>query len=200
MAPGSLSYYIASLSIISHLIYYFSIFTFQSIQKSTKNIYFTISIRSHFCEWPWRDWQPLYRVGCKVLDCLCRYSVTCVSSPTGLITWFSKTEGNTYATLLHHTFLFKGKPMHAQEVARRISCAVAGEIYAQVKTYQVPITNSSPSHYIICHLPLVFLSPTSPLPFYSPFFGSSFRLLWCLTWLVCSFGWNSCLFIAKQRT
>ena len=55
--------------------------------------------------------------------------------------------------------------MHAQEVARRISCAVAGEIYAQVKTYQVPITNSSPSHYIICHLPLVFLSPTSPLPF-----------------------------------
>ena len=31
-------------------------------------------------------------------------------SPTGLIPWFSKTEGNTYATLLHHPFLFKGKP------------------------------------------------------------------------------------------
>ena len=30
--------------------------------------------------------------------------------PTGLIPWFSKTEGNTYATLLHHPFLFKGKP------------------------------------------------------------------------------------------
>ena len=26
--------------------------------------------------------------------------------PTGLIPWFSKTEGNTYATLLHHPFLF----------------------------------------------------------------------------------------------
>ena len=38
----------------------------------------------------------------------------------------------------------------------------------QVKTYQVPIINSYPSHYIIYHLPLVFLSPTSPLPFYSP--------------------------------
>ena len=38
-------------------------------------------------------------------------------------------------------------------------------VYAQVKTYQVPITNYYPSHYIICHLPLVFLSPTSPLPF-----------------------------------
>ena len=30
-------------------------------------------------------------------------------SPSGLIPWFSK-EGNTYATLLHHPFLFKGKP------------------------------------------------------------------------------------------
>ena len=28
--------------------------------KNTKNIYFTIFIRSHFCEWPWRDWQPLF--------------------------------------------------------------------------------------------------------------------------------------------
>ena len=39
-----------------------------------------------------------------------------------------KTEGNTYATLLHHAFLFKGKPTHAQEVARRISGTVAGEV------------------------------------------------------------------------
>ena len=57
--------------------------------KNTKNNYLIIFIRSHFCEWPWRDWQPLYRVGCKVLDCLCRYLVTCVLSPTGLIPWFS---------------------------------------------------------------------------------------------------------------
>src|SRR6187401_241460 len=28
--------------------------------------------------------------------------------PTGLIHWFSKTEGNTYATVLHHPFLFEG--------------------------------------------------------------------------------------------
>ena len=36
--------------------------------------------------------------------------MTCVLSPTGLIPWFSKTEGNTYATLLHHPFLLMGKP------------------------------------------------------------------------------------------
>ena len=76
----------------------------------------------------------------------------------------------------------------AQEVARRISGAVAGEAYArssqdldsrqraisgavagesmQKSTYQVPIANPYLPHYIICHLPLVFLSPTSPLPFF----------------------------------
>ena len=93
--------------------------------------------------------------------------------PTGLIPWFSKTEGNTYATLLHHPFLFKGKPTHAQEVARRISGTVAREVYAKVN---IPSTHHNPylSHYIIFHLPLVFLSPTSPLPFYSP---SLFRSL-----------------------
>ena len=41
--------------------------------KNTKNIYLIISTRSHFRKWPWRGWQPLYRVGCKVLVCLCRH-------------------------------------------------------------------------------------------------------------------------------
>ena len=38
-------------------------------------------------------------------------------SPTGLIPWFSKTEGNTYATLLHHPLLFGEIQRSAQEVA-----------------------------------------------------------------------------------
>ena len=45
----------------------------------------------------------------------------------------------------------------------------------------IPSTHhkSYTSHYIICHFPLVFLSPTSPLPFYSPSFhcALSFRSL-----------------------
>ena len=80
----------------------------------------------------------------------------------------------------------------AQEVARRISGDVASKIYAQVKTYQVPITNSYPSHYIIFHLPLIFLSPTSPLPFYSSFFlFASFSLASCLCvcWIACLSRW-----------
>ena len=37
MAPGSLSYYIASLLFTLHLVYYFAIFTFQSIQQKYQN-------------------------------------------------------------------------------------------------------------------------------------------------------------------
>ena len=81
--------------------------------------------------------------------------------PTGLIPWFSKTEGNTYATFLHHPFLFKGKPTQCSRGSKKDFWRRCRGVYAQVKTYQVPITSSYPSHYIICHLPLIFLSPTS---------------------------------------
>ena len=89
-------------------------------------------------------------------------------SPTGLIPCFSKTEGNTYATLLHHPLLFGEIQGSAQEVASRISSAVVGEAHASKSTIPSTHHNLYLSHYIICHLPLVFLSPTSPLSFYSP--------------------------------
>ena len=40
-------------------------------------------------------------------------------SPTGLIPWFKQTEGNTYATLLHHPFLFKGKPTQCSRGSKK---------------------------------------------------------------------------------
>ena len=39
--------------------------------------------------------------------------------PTGLTPWFSKTKGNTYATLLHHPFLFKGKPTQCSRGSKK---------------------------------------------------------------------------------
>ena len=69
------------------------------------------------------------------------------------------------------------KPTQAQEVAGRISGAVAGEDLHQA--YQLPIIISHLLHYIIRHLPLVFLSPTSPLPLYSPFFVRFLPLASC---------------------
>ena len=106
-----------------------------------------------------------------------------MESPTRLIPWFSKLREILMLLCCITLSSAREKPTHAQEVARRISGAVAGEVFAQVKAYQVPITNSSPSHYIIFHLPLVCLSSTSPLPFYlpSPFCSPLFRLpLVCL--------------------
>ena len=91
----------------------------------------------------------------------------------------------------------RGKPTQARDVARRIFGAVAGESTQKVN---IPSTHHNPylSHYIICHLPLVLLSPTAPLPFYSPSLSQSpspslspfaFLLLaFCL--LVC---WIACL-------
>ena len=38
-------------------------------------------------------------------------------SPTGLIPWFSKTKGNTYATIAASPFPLQGKPTQAQDVA-----------------------------------------------------------------------------------
>ena len=50
--------------------------------------------------------------------------------PTGLIPWFSKTEGNTYATIAASPSPLRGKPTQAQDVERRIFGAVAGEVRA----------------------------------------------------------------------
>jgi hypothetical protein len=80
--------------------------------------------------------------------------------PTGLIPWFL-TEGNTYLYLICCITLFSSreKSTQAQEVAGRIFGAVAEEALHQA--YQVPTINSHLLHYIICHFPLVFLSPAS---------------------------------------
>ena len=92
-----------------------------------------------------------------------------------------KTEGNTYATLAASPSPLRGKPTQAQDVARRISGAVAGEVFAQVKTYQVPITNPSPSHlhYFPCasHFPLPHFTL---VVLFALSFPISFSLFCCL--------------------
>ena len=69
--------------------------------------YHTISIRYHFRKWPWRDWQPLYCVGCEFFVCLCR----CVGLLRSLLLdWYlgsQKLREILTLLLLHHPFLFK---------------------------------------------------------------------------------------------
>ena len=90
--------------------------------------------------------------------------------PTGLIPWFSKTEGNTYVTLLHHPFLFGKNQRSAQEVARRISGAVAGEVYAKVN---IPSTHHIPLSPALHYLPF---ASRFPLPHFTLFIRPLFLL------------------------
>ena len=87
--------------------------------------------------------------------------------------------------------------MQTQDIARRISGAVVGESMQKVN---IPSTHHNPylSHYIICHLPLVFLSPQFTLAILfalslcpPSLFASFVRLLFvcsCARLLVCRDG------------
>ena len=79
------------------------------------------------------------------------------------------------------SFPLQGNPTQCSRGSKKISGAIAGES-TQNSSYQVPITYPYLPHYIICHLPLVFLSPTSPLPFYSPSLS-----LFSLSFSICLF-------------
>src|SRR3990170_1236520 len=96
-------------------IYYFAIFYFQIYKPKTQKYFifclvlfiylYQISLLQITVKGLTTPLSRWVQVGV----CLCRYSVACVLSPTGLIPWFSKAERNTYSTLLHHPFLLKGK-------------------------------------------------------------------------------------------
>ena len=108
--------------------------------------------------------------------------------PTGLIPWFSKLREILMLHFAASPSPLRGKPTQAQDVARRISGAIAGEVFAQVKTYQVPITNPSPSHlhylpfasrFPLPHFTLAVLFALS-FPISSSLFCLSFFLLACV--------------------
>src|SRR3990170_6061836 len=112
MAPGSIFHHISFRCTISvSYFFYFAIFTFRSINQKYQKYYFTIYYlyRISLLQITVKGLPTPLSCWVQVGVCLCRYSVACVLSPTGLIPWFSKAEGNTYSTLLHHPFLFKGK-------------------------------------------------------------------------------------------
>ena len=111
-----------------------------------------------------------------------------MSSPTGLIPWFSKFR--EILTLLCCITLSSSRENQrsAQEVARRISGAVAGEIYAKSRHTKYPSQTLIPRIrlFSIC---LSFSSPPLHLcHFILPFSIRLFSLASCL--LVC---WIDCL-------
>ena len=112
IAPGSILIILISITLL-FLCFYFAFYFLPCIFiPKIPKILSIISIRSHSRKWPWRDWQPLIAL-------VARIYLFCAWSPTGLIPWFSKTEGNTYATLLHHPFLFRGKPTQCSRGSKK---------------------------------------------------------------------------------
>ena len=67
-------------------------FTLRSINKKTKNVspfvYLSLLDLTFASGHEGID-NPFITLGASLSDCLCRYSVTCVLYPTGLIPWFS---------------------------------------------------------------------------------------------------------------
>ena len=120
MAPRSIFHHISfrSTILVSYLLY-FAIFYFQFHKPKIPKILLyslSISIRSHVANNREGIDNPFIALGAwLVFVCaVIRLVERCL-----LLDWYlgSQTEGNTYATLLHHPFLLKGKPNHAQEVA-----------------------------------------------------------------------------------
>ena len=127
--------------------------------------------------------------------------------PTGLIPWFSKTEGNTYATLLHHPFLFEGKPTQCSRGSKKdfwrrclgdsrqvksrfdsqqraIYGAVAGESTHKSRHTKYPSQTLIP-HITLFAIFLLFSSPPlHPCHFIRPLFPFASFLLASSLWLV----------------
>ena len=182
MPPGSIFHHTSFRSTILQC------FTFRSINRKTQKYFMfclSISIISHFCKWPWRDWQPLYRVGCKLLIVCAgtRWLVHCL-----LLDWYlgSQNSGKYLCYFVASPFPLQGKTNACSRGSKKDFWRRCRGDLRQVKTYQVPIINSSPSHYIIFHSPLVFLSPTSKTIFENLclFFATLLFVSFCLL-IVC---------------
>ena len=182
MAPGSIFHHI-KLPTTSYFWrrFYFTFFTLHLYHKNTKNIILSyLSDLTLVSDHVGID-NPLSR-WLRGFICLCRCQGLARSL---LLDWYlgSQKLREILTLLCCITLSSSRENQHsAQGLARRISGAVAGEVYAKVNK---PSTHHNPylPHYIICHFPPVFLSPTSPLPFYSP---SLFRLPLFRLLLVCS--------------
>src|SRR4051812_26962887 len=133
MALGSIFHHI-NLPILSYfycrLFYFASLFTLY--HKNTKNIilsYLTLVSDREGIDNPF-------------IALVARFLFVCVGAWDSSVVsyWIDtlvlKTEGNTYATLLHHPFLFKGKPMQCSRGSKKDFWRRYRGVYSQVKTYQ----------------------------------------------------------------
>ena len=162
--PGSLFYYITSLLFTSHLVYYFAIFIFQSIQKIPK-IFIWLSLSDlTFARVREGIDNPFIAV-------VARFLIVCAGTRwlvrRLLLDWYlgSQNWGKYLRYFAASPFPLQGKTNACSRSSKKDFWRRCRGDLRQAKTYQLPIKNSRPSHYIIRHSPLVFLSPTSKMIF-----------------------------------
>ena len=79
----------------------------------------TFRLQISLCKQSWRDWQPLWSVGCKLV-CVCAGTLDLTRPSFWIDTLVLKLREILTAPVLHHPFLFKGKTTRTREVTRRI--------------------------------------------------------------------------------
>ena len=68
----------------------------------------TFRLQISLCKQSWRDWQPLWSVGCKLV-CVCAGTLDLTRPSFWIDTLVLKLREILTAPVLHHPFLFKGK-------------------------------------------------------------------------------------------
>ena len=160
MAPGSTSHHIFSLTILLRC---------------------TFRLQISLCNQSWRDWLPLYSVGCKLFS-VCAGTLDLTRFSYWIDTLVLKLREILTAPVLHHPFLFKGKT-NASPVS--VNVPISGAVVWEVlEGFLAPLPGriKSRTHtskcrklisciYFVCQLPLELV-----LAF------SLKRKGWCSTW------------------
>src|SRR5215216_4518509 len=145
MAPGSTFHHtIFYFPSYKFPIYYFAIFYFPIYKPKIPRLLLyrlSISIRSHFADNREEIDNPFITLGaswCLFVQVFGDLRVVSYWIDTLVL----RTEGNTYSTLLHHPFLFKGKTNASSRSSRKNFRRHCQGDLCQAKTYQVSIINS----------------------------------------------------------
>ena len=157
-----------NLPILSHFLCFFTLilFYFASLSQKYQKYYLIISIRSHSRKWSSRDWQPLITLVARIY-LFCAGTRDSRVASYWIDTLVLKNWGKYLRYFAASSLPLRGNPTQCSRGSKKNFWRHCRGVCAKVN---IPSTHHNPysPHYIICHLPLVFLSPTSPLPFYFP--------------------------------
>ena len=163
MAPWSIFIILISYYLVISFAFILLCIFITKIPK--KNI--IISIRSHSCKWSYRDWQPLFALVVRIY-LFCAGTRDSRVASYWIDTLVLKNWGKYLRYLAASSLPLRGKPTQCSRGSKKDfwrRCR-GGLRKSQHTKY--------PSHTLISHITLFaiclsfFLSPTSPLPFYSP--------------------------------